>query len=101
MMRPITECLKHGNFQWLKSAQKAFQEIKSLMTNPPTLALPDFPKPFVVECDASHVGIGAILTQEGKPLEFFSEKLSEAKQCYPPYDLEFYALVRAITHWQH
>ena len=101
VMSPINECLKNSSFTWTKSAQRAFEQIKNHMTEAPVLVLPDFEKLFVVECDASHLGIGAILSQEGKPVEFFSEKLSDSKRKYSTYDLEFYALVRAIQHWEH
>ena len=101
IMSPITEILKSDSFKWTNSAQKAFEHIKVLVTKAPVLALPDFNKLFVVECDASQNGIRAVLSQEGRPLEIFSEKLSDAKRRYSTYDLEFYALVRAIQHWQH
>ncbi|KAI4341400.1 hypothetical protein MLD38_026129 [Melastoma candidum] len=101
VMSPLTECLKKENFEWTSSAAKAFEYVKSLMSSAPILALPDFDKLFVLECDASKKCIGAVLIQDGKPIEFFSEKLSDAKQWYSTYDLEFYALVRSIQHWQH
>ena len=93
--------MKPGLFIWTKMANKAFEEIKSKMVNPCILRLLDFEKVFEAACDASHVGIGAVLSQEGHPVAFFSAKLNGAKKKYSTYDLEFYAVVQAIRHWQH
>ena len=99
---PLTEVIKkHVGFKWGQSQEEAFQSIKAKLTNPPLLALPNFDKPLEVECDASGMGIGAVLMQDKRPIVYFSEKLSGAPLNYPTYDKELYALVRALETWQH
>ena len=57
---PLTTMLRKDSFIWTSEASHAFQLLKDAMSNPPVLALPDFTKPFVVECDAFGLGIGAV-----------------------------------------
>ena len=56
---------------------------------------------FQVDCDNSGTVIGVVLSQEGRPVAYFSEKLNDAKRKYFVYDQEFYSIVQALNKWRH
>ena len=101
LVAPIIESVKGGVFKLTKETQERFEAIKRKMTIAPVLTVPDFNKVFELDCDASNVGIGVVLSQEGRPIAFFSEKLNDAKRKYSIYEKEFYAIIRALSHWNH
>jgi hypothetical protein len=74
--------------------------MKEVMSTCPVLALPYFSLSFVLECDASRVGIGEVLMQGGHPIMFESRKLNEIDIIYPIYDKDILAIMHALTKFR-
>ncbi|XP_058784061.1 uncharacterized protein LOC131658827 [Vicia villosa] len=97
---PLTDLLRSNKFTWGTEASLSFAELKRQMTGMPVLVLPDFTKTFVVETDASGVAIGAVLSQDGHPIAFFSKKMCPRLQASSVYVREMYAVTEAIKKWR-
>ncbi|KAL4583237.1 hypothetical protein LXL04_007805 [Taraxacum kok-saghyz] len=98
--RPLTDITKKDVFLWNANTQTDFDALKDALVSAPVLALPDFHKPFVVECDASSRGIGAVLMQNKKSIAFFSKALSDRNLAKSAYEREIMALVLVVQHWR-
>eukprot|EP00252_Welwitschia_mirabilis_P018607 TRINITY_DN4131_c0_g3_i1.p2 TRINITY_DN4131_c0_g3~~TRINITY_DN4131_c0_g3_i1.p2 ORF type:complete len:147 (+),score=24.52 TRINITY_DN4131_c0_g3_i1:3-443(+) len=98
---PLTDLTKKDSFCWSDQAQKAFEELKLVMTTTLVLQLPNFHLPFMIECDVSMEGIGAVLMQQGHPIAYFSKGFSFSNRFKSAYDRELLALVLAIKKWRH
>jgi hypothetical protein len=99
---PLNDLTKKGvPFYWGAAQEHSFNTLINKLTHAPLLQLPDFGKIFELKCDASGLGIGGVLLQKGKPIAYFSEKLSGPSLNYSTYDKELYALVRVLETWQH
>lgn len=97
---PLTNLLKKGQFGWSEEAEAAFLQLKQAMTTTPILAMPNFNEPFTIETDASGAGIGAVLTQQGRPIAFMSRALGAAKLSWSTYAKEMLAILQAIRTWR-
>lgn len=106
IVHPITDVLStKRKFNWTPEAQISFERIKQLLTSAPVLINPNFQKKFYVHCDASDVGIGAVLVQiddEGneRPIAFMSRKLNSAQRNYSVTERECLAAVEAIKKFR-
>ncbi|WMV09379.1 hypothetical protein MTR67_002764 [Solanum verrucosum] len=80
----------------LKACEKSFQEFKNRLTSAPVLTLPKGTNGFVVYCDASRVGLGGVLMQNGKVIDYASRKLKVHEKNYPTHYLELAASLQYV-----
>jgi hypothetical protein len=99
---PMTKLLqKDAKFVWSPACEEAFQALKKFLTSAPVLAQPDIEKPFDVYCDASRIGFGCVLMQDGRVIAYASRQLKKHEVNYPTHDLELAAVVHTLKIWRH
>ena len=98
---PLFQMTRGNTLQWTLAAEESFQKLKQSLICTPVLALPDFTQPFVIETDASLVGIGAVLMQNGRPIAYYSHGLPRSKVPKSSYEIELFAVVMSVQKWKH
>jgi len=103
---PLTDLLKKGKgFKWTPDAQISFEALKDKLCSAPILSSPDYNKPFIIQTDASKLGVGAVLTQRDenlveKPIAFYSKKLNKAQSNYSVTELECLAVILSLKKFR-
>ncbi|GKD21182.1 putative reverse transcriptase domain-containing protein [Tanacetum coccineum] len=98
----MTKLTQKGiKFDWGEKEENAFQLIKQKLCSAPILALPEGSEDFVVYCDASHKGLGAVLMQREKVIAYASRQLKVHEKNYTTHDLELGSVVFALKIWRH
>ena len=104
--KPLHALTGNVPFTWSKQCQEAFDKLKRMLTSAPLLVFPDFSRPFILETDASGVGLGAVLAQKQsdgttRPISFASRTLQGSEKNYSSSDMEALAVVWATKHFRH
>ncbi|XP_017621263.1 uncharacterized protein LOC108465452 [Gossypium arboreum] len=99
---PLTGMLKKGKvWDWNPQCERAFNQLKQVMTSEPVLALPNYLKPYKVRTDASDYAIRGVLMQEGHPIAFESRKLNETERRYTIQEKEITTVVHCLRTWRY
>ena len=102
ILKPLTDMSgKNATFIWNEVANKAFIKAKAMIAKATMLAFPDFSKPFDLHTDASDYQIGSVLSQDDKPIAFFSRKLNAAQLNYTVTDKELLGITESLKHFRH
>nr|GEU58914.1 transposon Ty3-G Gag-Pol polyprotein [Tanacetum cinerariifolium] len=92
---------KNKKYIWGEDQELAFQLVKRKLCEASILALPEGYDDFVVYCDASHQGLGAVLMQREKVIAYASRQLKPHEEKYTTHDLELGAVLFALKIWRH
>ena len=92
---------KTVKWKWGPKESTAFKMAKRIMAKEVLLAYPDFSKPFVIHTDASHYQLGGVISQDGKPIAFYSRKLKDAQTRYTTTERELLSIVEILKEYRN
>ncbi|KAK3743518.1 hypothetical protein QZH41_015906, partial [Actinostola sp. cb2023] len=104
--RPLHRLTEKGReFVWTSECDVAFNQLKTTLSTAPVLAYPTSKDPFILDTDASNIGLGAVLSQvqdgEEKVIAYYSKSLSKAERNYCVTRKELLAIVNAVKRFHH
>ena len=103
ILAPLTELTgkkKNAKFNWTDECQAAFEQTKKLLMRDIMLAYPNFSKKFVIHTDASDRQLGAVISQDNKPIAFYSRKLNSAQRRYTTTERELLSIVETLKEFK-
>lgn len=92
---------KDAKFKWGPEEAKCFKEMKHIISKQTLLAYPDFNEKFVIHTDASHLQLGGVISQKGKPIAFYSRKLNPAQTRYTTTERELLSIVETLKEFRN
>jgi hypothetical protein len=92
---------KTVKWQWTTVEQKAFDTMKRIIARETLLVYPDFNQPFIIYTDASHTQLGAVISQNNKPIAFYSRKLNPAQTRYTTTERELLSIVETLKEFRN
>ena len=97
---PLTKLLRKGiKFEWTNKCHNSFEQLKGMLVEALVLTQPTSGKEYTLYSDASCIGLGCVLLQDGKLVAYESKQLKPHGKNYPTHDLELAAVVFALKIW--
>jgi RNase H-like domain found in reverse transcriptase len=91
----------NAKWNWGEPQKKAFTMAKRIIAREVLLAYPNFSTPFQIHTDASHYQLGAVISQDGKPIAFYSRKLKPEQTRYTTTERELFSIVETLKEYRN
>ena len=100
ILAPLTRLSSEKvEFRWTDIEQTAFETIKTIVGREVLLSYPDFSQPFHIHMDASKMQLGSVISQDKKPIAFYSRKLQPAQTRYTTTERELLSIVETLKEF--
>ena len=100
VLAPLTALMGKCSFLWTPECQRAFDQMKALVSSDALLVFPDHTQPFDVETDASVYQLGSVIKQHGRPVSYYSRKLNSAQRNYTTIGNELLSIVETYKEFR-
>lgn len=84
---------KDAEWCWSDAQEKAWNDVKTLITSAPVLSYHKPSEPLEVQCDSSQSGLGMALMQNGQPIAYASRALTQSESCYAQIKKEMLSII--------
>ena len=102
VLAPLTRLTSSNiKFQWTNVEQTAFEKNKQIVGRETLLSYPDFNLPFKIHTDASHTQLGVVISQNNKPIAFYSKKLQPAQRRYTTTKCELLSIIETLKEFKN
>ena len=105
ILAPLAEAAagkaKRTKIKWTDELERAFLDLKKMVSKETLLTYPDWSIPFTVHTDASDYQLGAVISQNDKPIAFFSRKLNSAQKNYTTTEKELLSIVECLKQFRN
>lgn len=100
--RPLVELTKKNNvWKWGATQYRAFAQLQKALVDPPVLAVPQHGIPYRLDTDASDTTVGSVLSQNERPIAYFSKSLTKSQQNYSVTERELLAVILSVQRFRH
>ena len=99
VLAPLIDLTGSKSFIWTSTHHEAFNAMKAMVAKDLMLAYPEHNKPFTIETNTSDYQLGVVIKQDGRPVSYYSQKLTPTQKNYTTFEKELFSIVETLREF--